>query len=81
MTRFEPPTSLGYRWHIGRDANEATDVLLTFVAVGVDRCRVDLVHSGWGALGDVGGEWREANNAGWDALIPNFAKACETNGR
>ena len=53
-------------------------MLLRFVAIGDDRCRVDLVHSGWDALGDVGVEFRTANFGGWDALIPNFVEACVT---
>ena len=78
VTRFEPPACLGYRRHIGRESEDVTDVLLRFVAIGDDRCRVDLVHSGWDALGDVGAEFRTANFGGWDALIPNFVEACVT---
>src|SRR3954454_21799072 len=30
VVRWEPPSRLDYEWHIGRDADAATDVQLTF---------------------------------------------------
>jgi len=75
ITRWSPPTQLGYRWHIGRDATQATDVELTFVAVGEGRTRLDIVQTGWERLGEDGRAYRDANTDGWGALLPGFVAA------
>jgi hypothetical protein len=75
ITTWDPPVQLGYRWHIGREAEQATDVELRFVDLGNDRARLDIVQSGWERLGDEGEAYRNANTAGWGALIPHFVTA------
>ncbi len=75
ITRWNPPSRLGYRWHIGRDAAEATDVELTFVDVGEGRTRLDIVQTGWERLGAEGLAYRDANTSGWSALLPGFVAA------
>ncbi len=77
ITHWEPPTRLGYLWHITRERDAATDVDLTFVDIGDDRTRLDIVHSGWERVGDEALEWRNANTGGWNALIPSFIAAAE----
>jgi hypothetical protein len=34
VTIWEPPTRLGYTWHLNRDRSDATDVEIRFVASG-----------------------------------------------
>jgi uncharacterized protein YndB with AHSA1/START domain len=75
ITRWNPPTGLGYLWHIGRDREEATDVDLTFADIGGGRTRLDIVQVGWERLGAEGQAWRDANTNGWGALIPAFLAA------
>ena len=77
IIRWEPPSRLGYEWHIGRDADAATDVDLTFVDLGDARTRLEIVHSGWEALGDEAVSWRQANTGGWESLLPDFVTAAE----
>jgi uncharacterized protein YndB with AHSA1/START domain len=77
ITRWEPPARLGYTWHIWGDADEATDVELTFVDLGGDRSRLDIVQTGWERLGAAGPARREANVGGWGALLPHLAAAAE----
>jgi hypothetical protein len=77
ITLWDPPQRLGYRWHIGRDDSQATDVVLTFVDVGDGRSRLEVVHQGWERLGAEGLSYRQANTAGWGALMPSFAAAAE----
>ena len=77
VTLWDPPHVLGYVWHIARDRRDATNVELTFVAVGDDTTRLDIVHSGWERLGAEGRIWREANTDGWSALMPRFVAAAE----
>lgn len=76
VTTWDPPTRLGYLWHIRRDRDDATDVMVTFVAVG-DATRIDIVHSGWERLGDDARPWRDANRGGWASLLPHVVAACE----
>jgi len=77
VTEWSPPTRLGYTWHIGRGPDEATDVEVSFVAVGADRTRLDIVQSGFERLGEAGRAYREANTDGWGTLLPHFATAAE----
>jgi uncharacterized protein YndB with AHSA1/START domain len=77
ITEWSPPHRLGYRWHITRDAVQATDVELTFVDLGDGRTRLDIVHSGWERLGEEAEAWRTANTGGWNALVPVFRAAAE----
>ncbi|MGZ4756774.1 MAG: SRPBCC family protein [Acidimicrobiia bacterium] len=77
ITVWNPPSRLGYVWHIGRERADATDVQLTFVDLGDERTRLDIVHGGFDRLGDEGLAWRQANTNGWDALIPRFVDAAE----
>ena len=77
ITLWSPPRRFAYVWHIGRDRSDATDVELTFVDVGDGTTRLDIVHAGWQRLGAEGPAWREANTAGWSALVPSFVAAAE----
>lgn len=72
ITRWEPPTRLGYLWHIRRDRADATDVELTFADAGDGTTRLEIVHAGWERLGAGAQEWRDANFGGWSGLIPHF---------
>jgi hypothetical protein len=78
VTLWRPPHVLGYLWHIARDRRDATTVELTFVDLGHDTTRLEIVHSGWERLGEQGPVWREANTIGWSALMPRFIAAAET---
>jgi Activator of Hsp90 ATPase homolog 1-like protein len=75
VTVWEPPRRLGYLWHLRRDRADATDVELSFVATGDDRCRLEIVHSGWERLGADADTWRTANRGGWAGLLPHFVTA------
>jgi uncharacterized protein YndB with AHSA1/START domain len=77
ITEWSPPRRLGYTWHIGRDAAQATDVVVTFVDLGDGTSRLDIVQTGWERLGADAQTFREANSAGWGALIPSFSAAAQ----
>lgn len=76
ITTWEPPHRLAYRWHIRRDPDEATLVDVTFVDLGDGSSRIDIVQSDWAVLGAEARQWRDANRAGWDGLLPHLAAAC-----
>ncbi|MDT5190076.1 MAG: hypothetical protein QOI28_2327 [Mycobacterium sp.] len=77
ITQWDPPRRLGYTWHIGRDATQATDVLLVFVDLGDGASRLDIAQTGWERLGADAQTFREANSAGWGGLFPSFQAAAE----
>jgi hypothetical protein len=77
VTVWQPPTKLAYRWHLGRDRADATEVEIRFLAVGTATTRVEIEHRGWERLGAAGEQWREQNQAGWQALLPAFKAAIE----
>jgi hypothetical protein len=75
VTLWDPPSELGYRWHLGSDPATATDVAIRFRPEGITTTRVEIEHRGWERLGEAATEWRARNNAGWDSLLPHFEEA------
>ena len=74
VTDWDPPHSFSYRWHIGRDPSEATDVTISF-AEGGSGTVLRIRQTGWERLGADAGTYREANSGGWSALIPSYLAA------
>jgi hypothetical protein len=77
ITAWHPPHRFAYLWHIGRNRDDATDVQLSFVDAGDGTTRLEIVHSGWERLGAAGEQYRDANTAGWQGMIPGFRAAAE----
>jgi hypothetical protein len=76
ITAWDPPHGLTYRWHLRRDASDATDVDIRFV--GIDGgTRMEITHTGWERLGAEAETWRNANRGGWGGLLPHFAAAVD----
>ena len=75
VTAWEPPTRLGYQWHLRRDRADATDVEIRFVPLEGTRTRVEIEHRGWERLGAGGETWRDRNRGGWATLLPHFVEA------
>jgi uncharacterized protein YndB with AHSA1/START domain len=72
VTIWEPPSRLGYTWHLNRDASDATDVEIHFVARDAARTQVEIEHRGWERLGAEGIGWRDRNQGGWATLLPHY---------
>jgi uncharacterized protein YndB with AHSA1/START domain len=77
VTIWEPPSRLGYLWHLRRDRADATEVEIRFAAAA-GGTRVDIEHRGWEALGAGGQDWRDRNRGGWSTLLPWFVEAAQT---
>ena len=75
VTIWEPPTRLGYTWHLNRDRSDATEVEIRFVPRGDDATVVQIEHRGWERLGAKGEAWRDRNRGGWATLLPHFVAA------
>jgi hypothetical protein len=78
VTVWEPPTRLGYLWHLRRDRADATEVEIRFIARDAAATRVEIEHRGWERLGAAGPDWRDRNRAGWQTLIPHYISAAGT---
>jgi hypothetical protein len=78
ITLWNPPRQLGYLWHIQRDRSDATQVELTFAEQADGTTQLDVVHSGWERLGAEATSWRDADTNGWNALLPSFLAAAQT---
>jgi uncharacterized protein YndB with AHSA1/START domain len=72
VTIWEPPSRLGYLWHLRRDRADATEVEIRFVARDDATTRVEIEHRGWERLGEGGEEQRDRNRGGWATLLPHF---------
>jgi activator of Hsp90 ATPase-like protein len=75
VTIWEPPTRLGYLWHLRRDRADATDVEIRFIDRGDATTRVEIEHRSWERMGADGQAWRDRNRGGWDTLLPHFVTA------
>ena len=74
---WEPPSVLGYSWHLGREVEHATDVEIRFVPGEGASTRVEIEHRGWEALGKTAGLWRDRNQIGWNSLIPHYTRGAQ----
>src|SRR5205085_2834685 len=72
---WDPPRRLSYRWRIATDPAHATDVEILFREMPGPTTVVEIEHGGWDRLGEIGQEWRNANRAGWDGVLPSYAEA------
>jgi uncharacterized protein YndB with AHSA1/START domain len=72
VTVWEPPTRLGYTWHLRRDRADATEVEVRFLPDGHSRTRVEIEHRGWERLGADAETWRDRNYGGWSTLLPHY---------
>jgi uncharacterized protein YndB with AHSA1/START domain len=75
VTTWEPPTRLGYTWHLHRDRSNATQVEIRFIARGLTGTTVEIEHRGWESLGAEGKDWRDRNRGGWATLLPLYVAA------
>jgi uncharacterized protein YndB with AHSA1/START domain len=78
VTIWEPPTRLGYTWHLNRDASDATDVEIRFLAQPDGATTVEIEHRGWERLGVEGATWRDRNHGGWATLLPHYVAQTES---
>ena len=75
VTIWEPPSRLGYTWHLNRDRSDATEVEISFIAHGDAATLVEIEHRGWERLGASGADWRDRNRGGWATLLPHYIAA------
>jgi uncharacterized protein YndB with AHSA1/START domain len=79
VTRWDPPKGLSFTWHLGRQPRDATEVDLSFVALGPDRSRIDIDHAGWERLA-AAPDVRERTRDNWAHVVEHFALSINSNG-
>jgi hypothetical protein len=75
VTVWDPPSQLGYLWHLRRDRADATEVQIRFVPRDRSTTRIEIEHRGWERLGAAAQQWRDQNQAGWQSLLPHYLAA------
>jgi uncharacterized protein YndB with AHSA1/START domain len=73
VTRFDPPSALGFTWVRAESPLVTTQVDLTVVPLAEGRCRVEVVHSGWEAAPEL----RPLHDAGWAHFLGCLADLAE----
>lgn len=77
IVEWSPPRRLRYLWHIATDPKNATDVSIEF-RDAPRGTRVEIEHGGWERLGATSQAWRDANQSGWDGVLPSYSEAART---
>ena len=73
ITAIDPHVRIAFTWHVGRKENQAQLIELTFEATAPGRTRVQLVHSGWEALGETAATRRHEYHEGWNIVLSRYA--------
>ena len=77
VIRFVPGKRLGLKWYVGRPAEEATYVEVSFTQTDAGT-RVDLTHGGFEAFGAEETAMCARYATGWDHVLGHcFAKQCQ----
>lgn len=71
---WDPPSRLRFLWHLFFDPAEATEVELTFAAVGGGTA-VRLEQRGWERLGEAGPGRRDRTQQAWSTITAGFARS------
>ncbi len=74
LVDVDPPRRLSFTWHVGREADTAQLIELTFAPTAEGKTQVTLVHSGWERLGVVGAQARENYHEGWNPVLALYAR-------
>ena len=72
---WNPPRSVVFSWHPGRDISTAQEVEFRFVACE-GGTRVELEHRGWETLGDDAEKTRAGYEQGWAPVLERYVKGC-----
>jgi uncharacterized protein YndB with AHSA1/START domain len=73
VTRFEPPRAVAFTWVRGERPDVSTHVELTVTELDRERCRVEVVHSGWEQVPEM----RSMHDAGWSHFLACLAALAE----
>ena len=71
VSRWDEPFLVAFDWHVGREPDMATRVMVRFDPTDDGRTGITLVHANWEVLADAGVAIRARNAGanGWPGLI------------
>jgi hypothetical protein len=76
---FEDGERVVFSWHVGRPADQATEVEIHFKDVADGGSRVELEHRAWERISDDPRAMRDRYDSGWDMVLGqcfrNFANS------
>lgn len=72
VTRWMPPKSVAFTWHVGRAEATAQRVEIFFEQLVDGSTAIELVHSGWEKLGADGEQIRAPYETGWDTVFAEY---------
>lgn len=75
ITEWDPAAGFVCRWYPGHPESEATTLAVAFHPIGIDRTRVELVHTGWEIFGSDAVPRYESYLTGWDTVLGRFVAA------
>ena len=79
VTAWDPPRALAFTWHLGRVADDATEVAVNFVSADGAHTRVTIEHSGWERLAEVD-DARRRTRDNWGYVVGRFVEVASGKG-
>jgi uncharacterized protein YndB with AHSA1/START domain len=73
VVAWEPPFRVAFTWYLGSDAERPTRVVVSFVALGERRTRIELEHRGPEHIGELWPARKGIFSANWDVVLAAFA--------
>jgi len=75
---WEPYGKVSFTWHPGRTPDTEQEITVTF-RESSGSTLVELVHTGWEALGEKAVKTRNGYVTGWDFVLGKYMEAVEAN--
>ena len=74
VVTWEPPERFHCLWHLFFDRSEATDLEVTFAAIGTGT-KVRIRQTGWERLGATGEDRRARTHAAWAVIVGTYEES------
>jgi hypothetical protein len=79
VTSWDPPCALTFTWHLGRVADDATEVAVRFAGDDDTHTLVTIEHRGWERLAEIGDVY-ERTRDNWGYVVGHFAACASRKG-
>ncbi|HAT85954.1 MAG TPA: hypothetical protein DCS30_08440 [Rhizobiales bacterium] len=73
----DAPHSVEIAFHMGQPAEGASQLVVSFLPLGDEECRVKLHHSGWESYGELAQMMRDGYEVAWGEIFDEgYVQAC-----
>ncbi|MCV6546192.1 MAG: SRPBCC domain-containing protein [Cohaesibacter sp.] len=73
----DAPHSVAIAFHMGQPAEGASNLVVSFLPLGDEECRVKLHHSGWESYGELAQMMRDGYETAWGEIFDQgYVEAC-----